>query len=599
MQLRLDLIQSFEDQGTDQSHGFWREGRSTTPTRLVLSLYAAHNPSSLYISASVPPKAKPINQKAPQCLLVSPTQPQQNTPSLLFNYFFFVLFTMANMSDLPVLVIYRIIKLVYYNNDEFKGLRSKLPLIAINSAWRQVGLPILYGTLFFNSTPSDPSNIHLYTTKAYKSLVKCVEIQPSRYVNHIFGLPTLLFNYIANLSGLLINNQEPTPSIDSVMDAMPRTLEKLSKMFSNVNAVDLKFPGSDSTTAQFSTSLVEHFRHRLVSLSYKWPGLLDLSFLPPQLTSLHCNFQCKPASQMPKINPHPLKYLYITNPPQDFPLLFTREPDSSILVKFPNLRKLSLICEKVYAEETADSVAQAQKLELHFPKLWLLKLVVGEGNTAFAFNPKTLPAHLEILDIAGTNSAICRLGRELPARSIGHIRLVVDKVFEEDIEDFFNVSNRLLGQTNITHRSGDVKLFCCTERYDMQLSEVKWKDLSKLELVDPRFWYCVYLLDRLPSVKYFSVIYNDRDLRLLCLEENSEGFPVLNRSQLEYLSIDNSIVGDSVEYIVGMSIRLMRSLINLKLVYISKDEASAVWTEFHKERYQYDHYDNIEIRPIL
>lgn len=470
-----------------------------------------------------------------------------------------------------------------------------LPFIAINSEWRQIGLPVLYNTLYFREIGYISCNVDLHTSLGYRLLVRNVVVCSQSHSNQYSGIPNSLVWYMLNLLDISINDNESPPTLAYVVDAMPKALEKFVDMFPNVSSVCLGFKGSKDAAVLFSTSLVKKIQHQLISLHYGLPKLLDISFYPPQLTSFSCDFKCMSASQLPKINPYFLEDLYITNPPIDFPLLFTREPNSSSSVKFPNLKKLTLVCKLGYSGEMAESKEQAQGFDLQFPNLRLLGLVVNESSTALAFKLKTLPDHLRKVVLTGTNSAICQFGGKITANSIGHVKIHVHDVFEGDTKDFFKVTNRLLDQTKIAHEDAAMQITCSTE-YEIDFEPANWKDISKLELVDPRFWYCGYLLQNLPSVKYFSIIYNSRNLSAIVLKSTRDNSSELNDKILECLSINNRTIHDSTEYIKSISMRLMKSLWNLKKVYISDYEASAVYSAFEDVRSKYPHFKNIKLK---
>lgn len=501
---------------------------------------------------------------------------------------------MTNLPDLPDLIVYRIIKITRNSTDKATKLKEYLPFLAICGRWRQVGLPMFYGTLTLASARTITCAIELYTNKAYKKLVKRVVIGSSRYYDSYGGVACSLAQYISRLSGSF--EDKLVSSFAKVMSRIVKSLEVFATEFPNINSLVFDIDDGKSLAVQLATSLVGKYEHQLVSLVYECPKIMDIDYFPVQITRLHCNLHGKPASELPKINPIMLKDLNIKNPPKDFSQLFTYKPGSEGIV-FPNLRNLLLSCNKKYSEEEVES----PELLLHFPKLQYLKIEATKRPTAFEFYPETMPKHLESLVIVSKKAAIFDLGY-LPVDSIGHICIQADKLFDGDNEnegdeenDFIRVTDYLLDGANITHTTSEITVECPKEHFSESVL-VKWTNITKLELIDPRASHCIFWILRVPVLKELCITYKERSLEGLWLHNFQEIYPEMSESMVEYLCIDSRPSDNASEYVGDLSIRLMRSLKNLKQVCISKKEATVSCLAFQMDRHKYPHFDNIELR---
>lgn len=513
----------------------------------------------------------------------------------LLHKYFFVYFNMTNLQDLPDLIIHCIIKLIRNGIGPSYYLKKRLPLLAICSKWRQVGLPVIYDTLFFCAErDAEIGNGDLYTNSVYRALVNNVIIPNDAGSRKYSTVPSSLVEYLKGLSGLSSNGS--SMSIEAFKDIMPEALDAFAVEFPNINSINFGLIGTAILPIKLSTQLVEIFRHQLISLEYRFSYLLDLAYLPNQLTCLHCSLDGMPAGCLPKINPTPLKDLWIENCPDDFPLLFSRQPYSEDVV-FPNLRELYLNAWMRYPKDLSESGQHAQTLRLHFPNLKYLGFVVEKGSIAFAINPASLPDHLERLELHGDKSVICQFGN-LPLKSIGHIKIIARNMFVGDTEDFFRVTNSLLSGREIAHDVAEVKM-SNPSGFGADFEQVRWCNISKLEIIDPRYCHCFSWLKNVPSIRCYIITYTKRTFGVVSEPDTFQLYPSLKFCKVERLVINNQTACSAPNYLAALSIDLMRSLRSLKKVYISEPGASKVWIQLHKEKKKYPHFKNIEVTPIL
>lgn len=424
---------------------------------------------------------------------------------------------MSAFNDLPLLIIDRILSRFRHYTSLYIDVDDMLPFIAINSKWRQIGLPILYGTLIFGVDYYDnSSNAGLYTNKAYRRLAKSIVIHTDYDYDKFGNMSRSLCYFLLKLHGYSEEDVDSSITLEDIMDVLHDCLGKFTDMFPNISSIEFDFKFPDNPAFEVAQYLVKSFWYQLVSLKYHRVKLLSAEFLPSNLTCIHCNFYERTAQQLPKINPLPLKELCIKNPPRDFPLLFNSKTRNNS-VTFPNLGKLLLVNGYEYSMGMSESEEQAHKIELHFPKLKYLGIVIKRGSATFAFNPKTIPDYLDKLVLGGKKSAICRYGKDLPVKAIGYIRIHADKVFEGCTEEFFRVTNYLLDQTDINHNVAEVKVDCSSEE-DLDLGQVQWKDISKLELQGPQANHCQCWLQKVLPTKKFYVTYSYKEPGKLDLE---------------------------------------------------------------------------------
>ncbi|KAI9477260.1 hypothetical protein BX667DRAFT_536582 [Coemansia mojavensis] len=309
---------------------------------------------------------------------------------------------MVSFSTLPDDIHILTINRLFNGCSSLGHFKQHLCLLAINHAWRQIALPLVYSKAFIvygtHKTESDTDN-ELTTNidlLQHYDFTKTINIQLHYYDNPIPGLQQIAALLGCNAHRLELD-LKPTVHFSQGSRADAEPLEKdladvafkLATALPGITEVNYGSVNYNRSASALLGYIAGHYANQLRAITSVISFTTDKLFT--QLKEV--NFYMDYNDILPKIVPDTLESLSIANvPPNIFSKLFQFETD----VVFPKLARLYIH----YASGDSDQIPLA------LPNLKVLKV---SGKCCRIFHQAALPAHLECLSLISTGEIIQQL----------------------------------------------------------------------------------------------------------------------------------------------------------------------------------------------
>lgn len=512
--------------------------------------------------------------------------------------FALLILTMLHINDIPDQAIYHIINWVCSGYKDAKDFKHRLPLLAVNRKFRLSGISSVYDNLFVMATKTSSkldvfSNIGLFQFPEYCAFVKKVKLDSQNPSNLSKGPLDPVIRLMDNLLVTLYNTM-PLLKEDLLPNA-PLVAERFIEMFPNIGRVDLDAESFKMEAREFASKWVNILGSQLTALHSNIPfdGTVTQSLLELTTVTFSCNMSS--AELLPAINPLPLEFLHIVDPPRGFSWQCF-QPKNGILV-FPNLTTLYFSCDGVRGgdEDLMDALkedASPGSLRLQFPNLKVFDTRVRNAD-GIVFRPEIIPSHLEELRMLIQDIAFLEFG-QLPIESVGCLDVHISESYAIFDDAFYDISNRLFGEVTIT-KEASVRLG--VDQTDViDIEQIQWTNVSVLEIDYRDLQCCVSYLYKIPTLRKLELnaweaILDGEEINTIPTEPIAE----LRDHGLEELAIDNLNTGWLTKYDVALTACLVKSLRNLKKLIIPREKSEEIVEVFKNSARKHPHINNIRI----
>lgn len=408
---------------------------------------------------------------------------------------------MTNFNNLPDLVIHLIIKQVCYMCNDGWFFKGRLPLIAVNRRFRQIGFPSVNDSLYLETISSSEeriTNCIYFKDPGRRSCVRSLELGHPDIDNKLHVIVRLLVNLVNSLDGTA--KEESRWSDKEIVAMGPEAIGGFAVLFPNIRHVSITANSSGEDGRAFNTTWVDVLERQLTSFHTSLQFEENIAQHHLDLARFSCICNEEPESPLPMLNPLTLACLHLHDPPSNF-ISQCFQPEGGVVV-FPNLVDLRITFgEKSHIERM--ELMEARPVQLQLPKL--RNFDVGAANiVGTVFWPGLSLNHLDTLKFCGDDLAFPHFG-SLPIKFVGCMDVNLCDYMGPVDDTFYQIANRLFGEVTVFRES---TLHIETGLLSsLDPGRFSWTNITNLELVGINPYYCIWRLAKLPFVKKLLISY--------------------------------------------------------------------------------------------
>ncbi|KAJ1646983.1 hypothetical protein LPJ64_001604 [Coemansia asiatica] len=458
--------------------------------------------------------------------------------------------TSSAWNHLPYIVAEIILKYATIQRiTDYRQWKTRLFLIGVCQQWRDLGKPMVYRDIIFQSRKYrheiQAMDINKVFTNGFEGLIATniyliKSVDALKYVKEalVHMLAPLHYNWL--FSTLLALYREDTlfwsgvktlKIMSSLLGAVSSTTgveiktgvdqkDNIQRLMlvarfmqhavPNVENLYLRGNSKDEITRMFFNKLQSQYSQDVRSIDNTISTVIG-TLASTNLTSLNISFDLQELQTLPRIYSKSLKSLQLCQVPPSFSWSFFLQDTDNLQ---ENLVFSELYCLKIAFQINANRVKLASN-----PRDWRLKANPDHPSKVFFPKLKSLQisGRPEVSDISFSDifsKHISRLNyvdnsfdeeafKNANISSVGKLNCRMKKPLLETIEGFYHETNHLLGKIDINQYAFlDISF---TAEMQIKPENTMWTNLTDLDVTGIEYSILINLLSRLPSLVSFTV----------------------------------------------------------------------------------------------
>lgn len=284
---------------------------------------------------------------------------------------------------------------------------------------------------------------------------------------------------------------------EKLLTMVPPVATKFVELLPHIREVDIVVDaGPDDDSREFTTKWVELLCKQLTAFHCNQPLAPSVTQFSMEQTQFTCSCDFDSYATLPKINPLPLTYLCLLEPPRDFTWQCF-QPKEKVLA-FPNLATLKSPSYNMRSfdqdgeyNRLMDLEATPGSLLLQFPKLKTLEIWVSNYE-GILFKPDILSFHLDPLKIEGNEIALGDFGT-LAIEFVDYLAIHVDKYDEGLNDEFYRLTNHWFNGEVTIFKETSVNIYHGLI-HSLDLERTEWASLNKMMISNHGLQICIQSL---------------------------------------------------------------------------------------------------------